>query len=105
MPTGEPCPQAEDHAKRRTALPTAWAADDLLDRLDKMARLSHALSPYFMTVAATEAALKIRALMAENFVLAAGQCAEATSDDGGTPRCKRIENIEAKRRLHKGCTL
>lgn len=29
-------------------------------------------------------------------MIAAGQCAEATSDESGTPRCKRIAELEAK---------
>ena len=37
-------------------------------------------------------------LRSDNFALAAGQCAEATADEGGTPRCKRIAELEAKMR-------
>lgn len=39
---------------------------------------------------------KLSAIERENFALAAGQCAEATSDESGTPRCKRIAELEAK---------
>lgn len=38
---------------------------------------------------------RIAELEAENFALAAGQCAEVVGDEGGTPRCKRIAELEA----------
>ena len=44
-----------------------------------------------------EAADRIDALEAENFALAAGQCAEVVGDEGGTPRCKRISELERQR--------
>jgi hypothetical protein len=37
-------------------------------------------------------------LRSDNFALAAGQCAEATADDHGTPRCKRIAELDARLR-------
>lgn len=37
---------------------------------------------------------RIAELEAENFALAAGQCAEVVGDEGGTPRCKRISELE-----------
>lgn len=37
---------------------------------------------------------RIEALEAENFKLAAGQCANVVGDEGGTPQCKRIKELE-----------
>jgi hypothetical protein len=39
----------------------------------------------------------IAALEAENFKLAAGQCVNATADDGGRPYCKKIAALVAER--------
>jgi hypothetical protein len=38
---------------------------------------------------------RIAELEAENFKLAAGQCVNATADEGGTPRCAEITRLRA----------
>ena len=42
-------------------------------------------------------AAELAALRAENFALAAGQCVNATADEGGRPYCKEIEALRAER--------
>lgn len=46
---------------------------------------------------------EVKALRAENFQLAAGQCVHATADESGTPMCAEIEalreNLAAKRHV------
>ena len=43
-----------------------------------------------------EAADALEAMQAENFKLAAGQCANVTADEGGRPYCKEIESLRAR---------
>ena len=42
-----------------------------------------------------DAIAEIERLCAENFALAAGQCANVVGDEGGTPQCKRIAELSA----------
>ena len=44
---------------------------------------------------AAHLALELAEQRAENFALAAGQCANVAGDEGGTPQCKRIAELSA----------
>ena len=66
--------------------------DDLVQRLHALSRYAHDDRSI-----GSEAADAIERLTAENFALAAGQCVNATSDEGGTPRCAEIARLTAER--------
>jgi len=78
------------------------------DDAARLARQAFELSQQKVRITDLESQLKMRlayvdVLEADNFKLSAGQCANATGDDGGTPRCAEIAKLTAQARHAEDC--
>jgi hypothetical protein len=88
---------APQQTVRQVTLRKAVAA--ITAQAAEIARLEHVLQRQQIAYNAERALdeAEIARLTDENFALAAGQCANATADDGGTPYCKEIAALRAER--------
>jgi hypothetical protein len=90
-----------DHIAALEAAPTCWTLSEALDRGETTCRgylwfsdpQNSCWEPLYRGKAVEAILAEVKRLQAENFALAAGQCASVTGDEGGTPICEEVQRL------------